>query len=47
MEPLHQRTLAEVLAWAGDDELVGLTASAASLEQVFLTLADRPTTQES
>ncbi|MDO5628446.1 MAG: ABC transporter ATP-binding protein, partial [Mobilicoccus sp.] len=35
-----QPTLRELLAWAGDDiELVGLRASAASLEQTFLSIA--------
>ncbi len=34
-----QRDLARVLAWAGDVELPGLRANAASLEQVFLSIA--------
>ncbi|GMA38802.1 ABC transporter ATP-binding protein [Mobilicoccus caccae] len=38
--PELQRTLRELLAWAGDDiDLVGLRASAASLEQIFLEIA--------
>lgn len=37
-----QPTLAAVLAWAGDVPLAGLDARSASLEQVFLTIADTP-----
>lgn len=38
-----QRTLRELLAWAGDDiELADLRASAASLEQTFLDIAGAP-----
>ena len=39
-----QRTLAQVLAWAGDEPLTHLNARAASLEQVFLSIADQPLT---
>ncbi|HPZ49130.1 MAG TPA: ABC transporter ATP-binding protein [Propionibacteriaceae bacterium] len=35
-----QRTLAEVLQWAGDVQLASLSARSASLEQVFLDIAD-------
>ena len=38
--PTLQSTLARVLAWAGDEVLGGLQARAASLEQVFLDIAD-------
>lgn len=40
--PTLQPTLARVLAWAGDEVLGGLQARAASLEQVFLDIADTP-----
>ena len=35
-----QDTLRHVLAWAGDTQLAGLDARSASLEQVFLSIAD-------
>ncbi|MGC3954439.1 MAG: hypothetical protein QM804_09350 [Propionicimonas sp.] len=35
-----QDTLRRVLAWAGDTQLAGLEARSASLEQVFLSIAD-------
>lgn len=35
-----QDTLRRVLAWAGDTQLAGLDARSASLEQVFLSIAD-------
>ncbi|MDO5533478.1 MAG: ABC transporter ATP-binding protein [Propionibacteriaceae bacterium] len=40
--PTLQDTLARVLAWAGDEPLGSLNARAASLEQVFLAIADQP-----
>ena len=43
--PTLQRTLAGVLAWAGDEPLTSLNARTASLEQVFLSIADQPLTQ--
>lgn len=42
--PTLQDTLARVLAWAGDEPLGSLNARVASLEQVFLAVADRPLT---
>ncbi len=38
--PTLQETLRHVLAWAGSTELVGLDARSATLEQVFLSIAD-------
>ena len=40
----EQDTLTRVLAWAGDEPLGSLNARVASLEQVFLAVADRPLT---
>ena len=42
--PTLQDTLTRVLAWAGDEPLGSLNARVASLEQVFLAVADRPLT---
>ena len=38
--PTLQDTLRRVLTWAGDTQLAGLDARSASLEQVFLAIAD-------
>ena len=40
--PHLQRSLADLLAWAGDTELVGLRAGTATLEQAFLDIAGEP-----